>query len=504
MNGRAEIVEAPAQASAGRGVLLARREANLSVVPKPPRSRTALKRARALCDDASFVELAPFRRARPGGYTRIDARDGDGVVTGWGTIAGRPAVVIAHDFAFAGGSIGSVFAEKVIRAQELALDRRCPIVFLNDSGGARIHEGIEALDGCGRIMALNVAARRAIPQISVILGPCAGAAAYSPALTDWTVMVAGQSQMFLTGPEVVRAATGEQIDPESLGGAALHARESGVAHLEAADEDEALAVTRRLLSYLPQAAGTEPLERLPAPPPPARAAALGSIVPVHPGTPFDMRAVLAGILDAGVLFEVMPGIAPSLLTGFARLDGVAIGAVASQPARRGGILDGRTAVKGARFVEFCGRFGLPIVTLVDVPGFLPGSTEERRGIITQGASLLAAYVEAKAPKLTVIIRKAYGGAYIAMGSRSLGATQTWAWPDAEIAVMGPEAAVGLLHRKELGASEDPPATRKRLAAAYRESVTSPFVAAAAGIIDDVILPEETRERLIASLRLSLG
>jgi acetyl-CoA carboxylase carboxyltransferase component len=452
-----------------------------------------------LCDPGTFTEVAPFRRSRSNG-----GADGDGVVTGFGTIGGRPTVVISHDFSFAGGSIGAAFAEKVTRAQRLALDRRCPVVYLNDSGGARIHEGIEALHGCGEIMALNVLARRSVPQTSVILGPCAGAAAYSPALTDWTIMVSGRSQMFLTGPEVVRAATGEQIDPESLGGAAVHARESGAAHLEATDEDEAFAATRRLLSYLPQSTGAELPERLPAPPPPARAAAIADIVPPRAGIPFDMRAVLAAVLDVGVLFELMPGISPSLITAFARLDGVPVGVVASQPAKRGGVLDGRTALKGARFVDFCGRFALPILTFVDVPGFLPGSAEERHGIITHGAALLAAYVDAKSPRLTVIVRKAYGGAYIAMGSRSLGADFTWAWPGAEIAVMGPEAAVGLLHRRELAASEDPGATRATLAAAYREDVTRPTVAAEAGIIDEIILPEETRGRLTAALRFSLG
>ncbi|HJR66838.1 MAG TPA: acyl-CoA carboxylase subunit beta [Gemmatimonadaceae bacterium] len=478
---------------------LLQRRAKLTNVARPPRERTARERVAALCDEGTFTELDPFRRARGNGRP-----DGDGVVTAWGTIAGRTTVVIAHDFSVAGGSIGAVFAEKVTRAQRLALERRCPIVYLNDSGGARIHEGIEALHGCGEIMALNVAARRAVPQISVILGPCAGAAAYSPALTDWTIMVTGRSQMFLTGPEVVRAATGEQIDPESLGGAALHIGESGVAHLEARTEDAALATTRRLLSYLPQAAGANPLERLPAPPPPARAAALAGVVPAHPGTPFDMLEVLAGIFDAGVFFEVMGGIAPSLVTGFARLDGLPVGVVASQPGRRGGILDGRTATKGARFVDFCGRFGLPILTFVDVPGFLPGSTEERRGIIAHGASLLAAYVEAPVPKLTVIVRKAYGGAYIALGSRSLGADFCWAWPGAEIAVMGPEAAVGLLHRRDLELASDPQGTRRELAAEYRSRVTSPFVAAESGIIDEVILPEETRERLIGALRFSFA
>lgn len=484
-----------------REALLQRRDRMLAIRPRPPRVRTARERAEALCDPASFNELAPFRRARSANGA---APDGDGVVTGWGMIAGRLTVIVAHDFSFAGGSIGGAFAEKVTRAQRLALERRCPVVYLNDSGGARIHEGIEALHGCGQIMALNVVARREIPQISVILGPCAGAAAYSPALTDWTIMVAGQSQMFLTGPEVVRAATGELIDPEALGGAVLHTRESGVAHLDATDEDEALAMTRRLLSYLPQAAGAELSERLSAPPPPARAAALADIVPARPGTPFDMRAVLGGVVDAGVLFDLMPGFGQSVITGLARLDGVPVGVVASQPGRRGGILEGRTATKGARFVDFCGRFGLPIITFVDVPGFLPGSNEERRGIITHGAALLAAYVEARGPKLTVIVRKAYGGAYIAMGSRSLGADHTWAWPGAEVAVMGPEAAVGLLNRRDLAAASDPQARRRELAAAYRATVTSPFVAAEAGIIDEVILPEETRERLVSALRFGLS
>lgn len=487
--------------NAARDAVLERRARLQSVRPRGGRVRTARQRAEALLDPGTFTELDPFRRSKG---SSAGARDGDGVVTGWGMIGGRPAVVIAHDFSHVGGSIGVAFAGKVTRAQRLALDRRCPVVYLNDSGGARIHEGVEALQGCGEIMALNVVARRIVPQLSAVLGPCAGAAAYSPALTDWTVMVRGRSQMFLTGPEVVRAATGEDVDPEALGGAAIHARESGVAHLEADDEDDAFIQIRKVLSYVPQAAGGDLPERLPAPPPPASTRALRGLVPAHPGTPFDMRRVLAGILDGGVMFEVMSAAGASLLTGLARLDGLPVGIVASQPARRGGILDGRTAAKGARFVEFCGRFGLPIVTFVDVPGFLPGSAEEKRGIITLGASLLAAYVEATVPKLTVIVRKAYGGAYIALGSRSLGADMTWSWPGAQIAVMGPEAAVGILHRRELAAGDDPHALRARLAADYRAHIANPFVAAEAGIVDDVILPEETRAHLIRSLRLLLA
>jgi acetyl-CoA carboxylase carboxyltransferase component len=500
-----EIEELEASESPARRALHERREASLSGPPRSPRRWGARERVERLCAPGTFVELAPFRRRRTSVYDGApSARDGDGVVVGWGFVDGRPTVVVSHDFSYGGGSIGGAFAEKVMRAQELAIERRCPIVYLNDSGGARIHEGIAALHGCGGIMATNVRARRVVPQISVILGPCAGAAAYSPALTDWTIMVRGSSQMFLTGPEVVRAATGERVEPEELGGVAVHTRESGVAHLDAGDEDEALALARRLLGHVPQAVGGPLPLRESEPPPADSEAALPTVVPETPSAAFDVRAVLAGILDAGEYLEVMPARAQSILTAFARLDGIPVGVVASQPARRGGILDARTATKAARFVSFCGRFGLPILTFVDVPGFLPGSAEERRGVITDGAQLLAAYVEAEVPKLTVVLRKAYGGAYIALGSRSLGADLTLAWPGAEIAVMGPEAAVGLLHRRELAASENQVALRRELAARYRRAVTSPFVAAEAGIIDDVILPEETRPRLAAALALWLA
>ena len=467
------------------------------VVRSSTRLRSARERAEALCDPGTFVELEPLRRARSG-----IQRDGDGVVTGWGEANGRTIAVVSHDFSHAGGSIGAAFASKTTRIQRLAIERRAPIVYCNDSGGARIQEGIEALHGCGEVMALNVAAQRVVPQISVILGPCAGAAAYSPALTDWVVMVRGSSQMFLTGPEIVRAATGETILPEDLGGSDIHARGSGVAHLDVADEGAALTTVRRLLGFLP-AAGRLP-RRLSAPPPPARVLDLPMLVPAERRKPFDMRAVLAGIVDAGVVFEMMPHIGQSLITGFARLDGQPVGIVASQPARRGGILDARTATKGARLVSFCGRFGIPVLTLVDVPGFMPGSAEERRGVITHGAELLKAYVEADVPKLTVIVRKAYGGAYIAMGSRALGAHFTWAWPDAEIAVMGPEAAVGLLHRRDLARADDPIATRRDLAEEYRATVTRPEVAARLGLVDDIVRPEETRARLTSALRFLAG
>ncbi|HLW16777.1 MAG TPA: acyl-CoA carboxylase subunit beta, partial [Actinomycetota bacterium] len=457
-----------------------------SVGSRAKRALGARGRIDALCDEGSFQELETRRRARPGDYASKDPVAGDGVVVGWGMVRGRPTAVVAHDFAYAGGSIGAAFAQKVTRIQRLAMERRIPIVYLNDSGGARIHEGIDALNGCGEIMALNVRARRVIPQISVIMGPCAGAAAYSPALTDWTIMVGGLGQMFLTGPEVVRAATGEQIDPEELGGATLHTKESGVAHFETPTEEDALGLVRQLLGYVPQTAGGELPERLPASPLPARIDALPLVVPASARATYDMRDVIGGIVDASVMLEMMAQTAPSLLTGFARIEGSPVGIVANQPRRRGGILDAATAVKGARFVSFCGRFRIPIVTLVDVPGFMPGSAEEKRAVITHGASLLAAYVEADSPKLTVIVRKAYGGAYIALGSRALGADMSWAWPDAEIAVMGPEAAVGLLHRRELSAAGDETAARAALAQDYRARITTPLHAAGLGLIDDII------------------
>ena len=484
-----------------RAGVLERRRARTNAAPRAPRTFSARERVEMLMDPGTFSEVEAFRRARVAQYGSTTPTDGDGVIVGWGFVRGRQTAVVAHDFAFAGGSIGAGFAAKVTRIQQLAIDKRMPIVYLNDSGGARIHEGIEALNGCGEIMALNVVASRVVPQVSVIMGPCAGAAAYSPALTDWTIMVRGTGQMFLTGPEVVRAATGEHVEPEELGGATLHTRSSGVAHLEAMDEEDALSQVRQLLSFFPQSSAADLPERLPATPLPARAHALSDLVPSNPRAAFDMRDVLAGVLDASLMFEVMPAIAPSLLTGFARLDGLPVGVVASQPLRKGGILDAATAAKGARFVSFCGRFGIPILTFVDVPGFLPGSAEERRGVITHGAALVAAYVDARVPKLTVIVRKAYGGAYIALGSRALGADMTWAWPQAEIAVMGPEAAVGLLHRRQLRDAGDPKEMRAELAADYRQRVTSPFTAAELGLIDDVILPEETRERLVAALHL---
>lgn len=480
-----------------RDALLARRAKTAErVTPRGRREFTARERVEELLDDGTFVPFAPLRAVEPGTIA--------GVVTGWGLVEGRPIVVISHDSAIGAGAIGAVFAAAVQAAQRRAIDKGYPIVYLNDSGGARIHDGIHALHGCGGIFRLNVEASRRVPQISIIMGPCAGAAAYSPALTDWTIMVREQAQMFLTGPDVVKAATGEDTTAEALGGSAMHTQASGVAHLAVETEAEALQAARRLLSFLPSRVGGD-MPLTPALPPQAAAVErLPHVVPDRSSVAFDMREVLAGVLDDAEFFELSPDHARSVLTLFGRLDGRPVGVLANQPIQRGGILDAQSAIKASRFVEFCARFGLPVLTFVDVPGFMPGTVEESRGVITDGATLLRAYAAAESPVLTVIVRKAYGGAYIAMGASSLGADASWAWSGAEIAVMGPGGAVALLHRRALAEVEDPRALREQLATEYRETVARPYVAAEAGIIDDVILPEETRDRMVSALRMLEG
>lgn len=460
--------------------------------PRGNRMFTALERAQLLCDPGTFVASRPLRG---------DGSKGSGVVTGTGRVNGRPIVVVSHDAEISAGAIGPVMADEIVRAQRLALKHRIPIVHLNDSGGARVPDGILALDGCGQIFAHNVESQNVIPQISVILGPCAGAAAYSPALTDWTFMVRGQGHMFLTGPEVVKAATGEQTTADELGGSAMHTAVSGVAHYEADSEPEALEAVRALLGFLPANVSDRQTGGDHIDPPASAVARLASVVPPRASVVFDVREVIDGILDDSDKFELMANHARSVLTMFGRLAGRPVGLVANQPLVRGGILDAAASVKIARFVEFCGRFGIPIVTLVDVPGFLPGSIEESRGVITHGAKVLKAYAAASSARLTVILRKAYGGAYIAMGSPSIGADAAWAWPGAEIAVMGPGGAVGLLHRRELAESSEPDALRERLAADYRETVARPYVAAENGILEDIIHPDETRAALINALEL---
>lgn len=485
--------------SGPRQVLADRRAARFAYVePKGKRVYTARERAELLLDDGSFVEMAPLRTAgtRPDGTA-----SGSGVVAGWGLVGGRPVVAICHDAAVASGAIGAVMAESIQAAQRFAIDRGYPIVYVNDSGGARVPDGIFALHGCGGIFALNVQAQQRVPQISLILGPCAGAAAYSPALTDWTIMVKGQGQMFLTGPDIVKAATGEDATAEEIGGSHTHTVTSGVAHLEVDSEAEAFEATRQLLSFLPSRKGGRQAILGAVPANPGAVARLPEVVPEKSSVIFDVNAVIDGVLDNGPRLELMPEHAPSVVTLFGRLDGRPVGVVANQPAARGGILDSKASVKLARFVEFCGRFDLPVITFVDVPGFLPGTVEEGRGVITHGAKVLKAYVETTSPKLTVILRKAFGGAYIAMGSASLGAHVTWAWANSEIAVMGPGGAVALLNRRELAAADDPDALRTELATKYREEVARPYLAAEAGIVDDVIHAEETRDRMVAALRM---
>jgi len=469
-----------------------RRDRFARVEPRGRRVFTARERAEMFVDAGSFVEMTPLRKA---GAT------GSGVVTGWGTLEGRPVVVASHDAAVASGAIGAVMAESIMRAQRLAIDKGYPIVYINDSGGAQINDGIFALHGCGGIFALNVEAQGRIPQLSLILGPCAGAAAYSPALTDWTIMVKDQGQMFLTGPDIVKAATGEVVSAEDIGGSALHTATSGVAHLEVDSEEEAFAAARLLLGFVPAHVGAPAVLQPSRPADAVAVEELPGLVPDKSSVVFDMQRLLDGVLDAGPRLELMPTHGTSILTLFGRLEGRPVGVVANQPASRGGILDSKSSVKAARFVDFCGRFGIPVLTFVDVPGFLPGTVEEGRGVITHGAKLLKAYIETKAPKLTVIVRKAYGGAYIAMGARSLGADFTWAWSGSEIAVMGPGGAVTLLHKRALRDAEDPIALRDDLAAEYRENVARPYLAAEAGIVDDVILPEETRGRMADALRM---
>ena len=484
----------PAHASHPRRAVLERREAAAQrVEPRGRRTMTAEERACALVDRGTFTWMNRQYAAKAG------------VVTGWGLVDGRPVVVTSQDAAIASGAIGTALADAVQSAQRFAIDHGYPIVYLNDSGGARIHDGIKALHGCGGIFNLNVKATRRVPQISVILGPCAGAAAYSPALTDWTIMVRELGQMFLTGPDIVKAATGEDATAEEIGGSGMHAETSGVAHLAVDSEEAALAAARSLLSFVPSHAGDALPILASIDPDPIAEARLSTVVPEKASVVFDMHEVLNGVLDRGPRLELTPDYAPSVITMLARLDGRPVGVVANQPKARGGILDAKSSVKAARFIDFCGRFGVPILTFVDVPGFLPGTVEESRGVITHGASLLRAYAEADdVAKLTVIVRKAYGGAYIAMGSPSIGADRSWAWPASEVAVMGPGGAVGLLHRRELAAADDPAALRDELAAKYREEVASPYVAADAGIVDDVILPEETRARLVGALRVTSG
>ena len=466
---------------------------------------TARERLDLLLDPDSFVELDAFVTHRSSDFgldTQIVL--GDGVVTGHGTIDGRLVFVFSQDFTVFGGSLSEAYAEKICKVMDLAMRVGAPIVGLNDSGGARIQEGVVSLGGYADIFLRNTLASGVVPQLSVVLGPCAGGAVYSPAITDFIVMVEETSYMFVTGPNVVRAVTHEDVDAERLGGATVHTTISGVAHLAAGDEAEALAVIRRILGYLPQNNLSDPPIKPTSDPVDRRDTALDAIVPDDPSKPYDMHDVIGGVVDDGDFLEIQPGWAQNMIVGFARLGGKSVGIVAQQPAVLAGALDIDASAKAARFVRTCDCYNVPLVTFVDVPGFLPGVGQEHGGIIRHGAKLLFAYCEATVPKLTVITRKAYGGAYDVMSSKHIRGDMNFAWPTAEIAVMGIEGAVNIIFKDRIAAADDPTAERARLVADYEAQFANPYVAAARGYVDDVILPSETRPRLIAALGMLAG
>jgi methylmalonyl-CoA decarboxylase subunit alpha len=461
---------------------------------------TVRERLEALLDDESFVEIGALARHRATGFGLERTRpDTDGVVTGWGTIDGRKVFVYAHDFRIFGGSLGEVFATKIHTLMDLAAATGAPIIGLNDGGGARIQEGITALAGFGGIFARNVSLSGVVPQISVILGPCAGGAAYSPALTDFVFGVKDKTNLFLTGPDVVEAVTGEKTTREELGGAVTHATRTGVATFLVDDESSCFDEVRYLLSFLPSNNHQDPPYFAPSDQPSRRCDELVDIVPAEPNRAYDIRDVIEVIVDDGDYLEVQPLWATNIVCAFARLDGHVVGIVANQPSVLAGALNIDAAEKAARFVRTCDSFNIPLVTLVDVPGFLPGVDQEHAGIVRRGAKLLYAYCESTVPRVQLVLRKAYGGAYIVMDSKSLGADLSFAWPSNEIAVMGADGAASIIFRKEIAAAEDPVQRRKELVAEYTDQLMTPYIAAERGIVDDVIDPAETRMILIRSL-----
>ena len=470
-----------------------------------PKGRlSARARIDLLLDRGSFVELDLFAMHRARGFGMEEKRvAGDAMVAGFGTVEGRPVCIYAYDATVLGGSLGEVTAEKVVKVQDMALRDRVPIVGINDSGGARIQEGVAALAGYASIFYRNVRSSGVIPQVSVIAGPATGGAVYSPAITDFIFMVRGVGHMFITGPEVVRATTGERVTFDDLGGSEVHGTKSGVAHFMSANERECARDVRRLLSYLPSNAAERPPYRPTADDPERANEELQTIIPERPNLPYDMRNVVLQVVDDGQWMEVQPFFAQNIVVGFGRLNGHVIGAVGNQPRVLAGAIDIDASVKAARFIRFCDAFGIPVISFVDVPGYLPGTAQEHGGIIRHGAKLLYAYAEATVPKLTVITRKDYGGAYCVMSSKQLGADLNLAWPTAEIAVMGPEAAVNLIYRRDLVAAKNPDKRRKELVADYVEKFANPYVAAERGYIDDVIEPRETRRMLIRGLELCL-
>ncbi len=464
----------------------------------------ARERAERLLDPGSFVELDRYVRHREVEFGMRDRRPyGDAVVTGYGTIFGRRVFVFSQDFTVFGGSLSEVFAEKICKVMDLAVEYGCPVIGINDSGGARIQEGVVSLAGYAEIFWRNVQSSGVIPQISLVMGPCAGGAVYSPAITDFVFMVEGSSYMFITGPDVVKTVTGEEVTFEELGGATTHATKSGVAQFISADEESCLEDARYLLSFLPQSNRERPPYATPSDPVDREDADLDTLVPDHPNKPYDMKDVICRVVDDGELFEVNERWAENIVCGFARLGGHSVGIVGNQPRALAGVLDIDASTKAARFVRTCDAFNVPLVTFVDVPGFLPGTAQEWGGIIRHGAKLLYAFAEASVPKLTVITRKAYGGAYDVMSSKHIRADFNFAWPTAEVAVMGPEGAVNIVFRKELEDAADPEARRAELISDYKERFANPYTAAERGYVDDVIEPRRTRPVLVDALATAL-
>jgi acetyl-CoA carboxylase carboxyltransferase component len=465
---------------------------------------TARERLEMLFDPGTFTEIDLFVTHRVEKFGLAERRPpGDGVVTGWGEIDGRPACAFAQDATVFGGALGEAHAMKIVKIMETARKAGVPILGLDDSGGARIQEGVMSLGGYGEVFFRNVELSGVVPQLSLILGPCAGGAVYSPAITDFVIMAKGTGEMFITGPDVVRAVTGEEVTMEALGGAEAHASQSGVSHFTAGSDGDAIALARRLLGYLPLNNLEEPPVAPAAAPSDAMAKELLTIVPEDANAPYDVHAVIDRVLDVSSFLEVQSEWATNLVVGFARLQGHPVGVVANNPAALAGTLDINASTKGARFVRFCDAFNLPLLTFVDVPGFLPGTAQEHGGIIRHGAKLLYAYAEATVPLLTVILRKAYGGAYDVMCSKHLGGDLNLAWPTAEIAVMGADGAVNILYRRELERAEGPEreALRARLTSDYAKEFLNPYLAAERGYIDDVVDPTETRARLVAGLKM---
>src|SRR6476620_6261543 len=474
--------EAAAEKQHARGKLLAR------------------ERVERLLDPGSFVELDRFVRHREVEFGMSDRRPwGDAVVTGYGTVFGRPICVFSQDFTVFGGSLSEVFAEKICKVMDLAAKFGCPLIGINDSGGARIQEGVVSLAGYAEIFWRNVQCSGGIPQLSLIMGPCAGGAVYSPAMTDFVSMVEGSSYMFITGPDVVKTVTGEEVTFEELGGAATHASKSGVAHFIAPDEEACLEDARYLLSFLPQNNVDPPPYAEPTDPAEREDPDLDSLIPDDPAKPYDMKDVISRVVDDGDFLEVHERWAENIVCCFARLNGHPVGVVGNQPRALAGVLDIDSSTKAARFVRTCDAFNIPLITFVDVPGFLPGTAQEWGGIIRHGAKLLYAYCEATVPKLTLITRKAYGGAYDVMSSKHIRADFNFAWPTAEVAVMGPEGAVNIIQQKEISRAADPVAAKEAYVAEYRRTFANPFKAAELGYIDAVILPRQTRQVLARSL-----